>query len=205
MKQFKFFIATLIVFFSMGVKANEPAPASEETSAHGHNSGKAEEVKVDLENRLYLQLKDGRVVIDLMPNIAPKHVARIKELAREKFYDGIVFHRVIDGFMAQTGDPTGTGMGGSTKPNLAAEFSSTPHDKGILSMARSSDPNSANSQFFIVLEESHFLDGKYTVFGKVVEGMDFVNKIKKGDAKKNGSVENPDKIVTLRVAADVKE
>ncbi len=159
----------------------------------------------DPENTLYLELKGGRVVIELRPDIAPNHVARIKELAREKFYDGIVFHRVIDGFMAQTGDPTGTGMGGSKKPNLDAEFSKEPHDRGILSMARAGDPNSANSQFFIVLEDSHFLDGKYTVFGKVVQGMEFVDAIKKGDARNNGSVENPDKIITLRVAADVKE
>src|SRR5690606_26820293 len=160
--------------------------------------------EVNLENRLYLELKDGRVVIELLPEVAPKHVARIKELTREKFYDGIVFHRVIDGFMAQTGDPTGTGMGGSSKPNLEAEFSNVPHERGVLSMARASDPNSANSQFFIVLEESRFLDGKYTVWGKVVEGMEFVDMIKKGDPKQNGTVQDPDKIVTLRVAADVK-
>ncbi len=197
-------ISTLLVLISMTVRAEEHAAKPSKTSKNKH-AEKVEDKKIDLENRLYLELKDGRVVIDLLPDVAPKHVARIKELAREKFYDGIVFHRVIDGFMAQTGDPTGTGMGGSNKPNLAAEFSSISHEKGILSMARSSDPDSANSQFFIVLEESHFLDGKYTVWGKVVQGMEFVNKVKKGDTKKNGSVENPDKIITLRVAADVKE
>jgi len=161
--------------------------------------------KNDPENTLYLQLSGGRVVIELFPDVAPKHVARIKELARSEFYDDVVFHRVIDGFMAQTGDPTGTGMGGSDKDNIPAEFSSIPHDRGVISMARSSDPGSANSQFFIVLEESTFLDGKYTVWGRVVSGMEFVDKIKKGDAKKNGSVEDPDKMITLRVAVDVKK
>lgn len=199
MKFLRLFLSLLIVLFSMTVSASEQAKTKKDAS------GSESEKTSNLENTLYLQLKDGRVVIELLPDVAPKHVARIKELAREKFYDGVVFHRVIDGFMAQTGDPTGTGMGGSDKPNLEAEFSSTPHDKGMVSMARASEPNSANSQFFIVLEESNFLDGKYTVWGKVIEGMEFVNKIKKGDARKNGSVDNPDKILTLRVAADVKE
>lgn len=157
----------------------------------------------DLDNTLYLDLKDGRVVIELRPDLAPQHVARIKELARQKFYDGIVFHRVIDGFMVQTGDPTGTGMGGSGK-NLKAEFSKEPHVRGVLSMARASSPDSADSQFFIVLKDSTFLDNQYTVFGKVVDGMQYVDNIKKGDAQNNGMVTNPDKIVTLRVAADVK-
>lgn len=157
----------------------------------------------DLDNTLYLDLKDGRVAIELRPDLAPQHVARIKELARQKFYDGIVFHRVIDGFMVQTGDPTGTGMGGSGK-NLKAEFSKEPHVRGVLSMARASSPDSADSQFFIVLKDSTFLDNQYTVFGKVVDGMQYVDNIKKGDAQNNGMVTNPDKIVTLRVAADVK-
>lgn len=151
----------------------------------------------DLENTLYLQLKDGRVVIQLLPQVAPKTVARIKELARSKFYDGIIFHRVIDGFMAQTGDPTGTGMGGSGK-SLKAEFNKEPHFRGAVSMARASDPNSADSQFFIVLRDSNFLDGQYTVFGKVTSGMEFVDKIAKGEPPAN-----PDKIISLRVAADV--
>jgi cyclophilin family peptidyl-prolyl cis-trans isomerase len=159
---------------------------------------------VDPENTLYLELKDGRVVIQLRPDLAPKHVARIKELAREKFYDGIVFHRVIDGFMAQTGDPTGTGMGGSGK-NLDAEFSSAKHVRGTLSMARASNPNSADSQFFICLAPSDFLNGQYTVFGQVVAGMEFVDKIKKGDAADNGKVTDPDRIVSLRVAADAEK
>jgi peptidylprolyl isomerase len=156
----------------------------------------------DLENTLYLELKDGRVVIQLRPDLAPKHVARIKELAREGFYDGVVFHRVIEGFMAQTGDPTGTGMGGSGK-KLQAEFSAEPHVRGVVSMARAQDPNSADSQFFIVLEDANYLDRNYTVWGKVTEGMDHVDAIKKGDPAANGKVEDPDKIISLRVAADV--
>ena len=157
----------------------------------------------DPENTLYLQLKDGRVVIELRPDLAPEHVKRIKELTRQGFYDGLVFHRVIDGFMAQTGDPTGTGMGGSKLPNLKAEFNNAHHVRGTLSMARASDPNSANSQFFICFKASPFLDGQYTVFGQVVEGMEFVDHIKKGDSANNGTVSNPDKIVSLKVAADV--
>lgn len=153
----------------------------------------------DLENTLYLDLKDGRVVIELLPAKAPKTVARIKELARKKFYDGIVFHRVIDGFMAQTGDPTGTGMGGSGQ-SLKAEFNDEPHTRGAVSMARANDPDSADSQFFIVTKDSRFLDKQYTGFGRVVEGMQFVDKISQGEPPAN-----PDKIISLRVAADVKE
>jgi peptidylprolyl isomerase len=149
---------------------------------------------------LYLQLKDGRVVIRLRPDLAPKHVERIKTLAKKGFYDGIVFHRVIEGFMAQTGDPTGTGMGGSDLPNLPAEFSSAPFVRGTLGMARSQSPNSANSQFFICLAPAPFLDGQYTVFGEVVSGMEFVDKIKKGNPAANGVVQNPDKIISLKLA-----
>ncbi len=159
---------------------------------------------LDLENTLYLELKDGRVVIEMRPDLAPEHVARIKELTRQGFYDGVVFHRVIDGFMAQTGDPTGTGSGGSGKSKLKAEFSKEPHVRGTLSMARTQDPNSADSQFFICFASAPFLDRQYTVWGKVVEGMDFVDKIKKGDQARNGSVKDPDKIVKMQVAADVK-
>lgn len=158
----------------------------------------------DLENMLYLELKDGRVVIELRPDLAPEHVKRVKELARLKFYDGIVFHRVIDGFMAQTGDPTGTGTGGSGK-NLKAEFSSAKHLRGTLSMARAQSPNSADSQFFICFKPASFLDGQYTVFGQVIEGMEHVDAIKKGDSNNNGTVTDPDKIITLRVAADVEK
>ena len=157
----------------------------------------------DKENMIYLELKDGRVVIETFPDKAPKHVNRIKELARAKFYDGVVFHRVIDGFMAQTGDPTGTGRGGSDKPDLPAEFNDVKHVEGILSMARTMDPNSANSQFFIMLAPAPHLDGQYTVWGKVVEGMEHVHKIKKGSSARNGAVDGPDKIVSMRVAADV--
>ena len=156
---------------------------------------------LDKENTLYLDLKDGRVVIEMLPNAAPKHVARIKELVRQGFYDGIVFHRVIDGFMAQTGDPTGTGMGGSGK-KLPAEFNSEPHVRGTASMARAMDPNSADSQFFICFADARFLDRQYTVWGKVTSGMEFVDKIKKGDSRQNGTVSNPDKIVKMQVAAD---
>lgn len=158
----------------------------------------AAETITDPENTLYLELKDGRVVIEMRPDLAPNHVARIKELVREKFYDGIVFHRVIGGFMAQTGDPTGTGMGGSGQ-NLDAEFSDQPHVRGTLSMARSASPNSADSQFFIVYARAAYLDGQYTVWGKVTSGMVHVGKIKRGEP-----VEDPDKIISMRVAADVK-
>lgn len=158
----------------------------------------------DLENTLYLELEDGRVVIELRPDLAPNHVDRIKELAREKFYDGVVFHRVIDGFMAQSGDPTGTGTGGSDKPDLDAEFSDEAHVRGTLSMARTNDPNSANSQFFIVFEDASHLNGQYTVWGVVVDGMEHVDKIKRGGGG-NGMVEDPDKIITIRVATDVDE
>lgn len=158
----------------------------------------------DLENILYIDLKYGRVVIEMMPQIAPKHVERIKTLARKKFYDGIVFHRVIDGFMTQTGDPTGTGMGGSKLPNLKAEFSDEPHVRGAVSMARSGQPDSANSQFFIVTHDSRFLDSQYTVWGRVIKGMEFVDKIKKG-AGKSGSVSDPDVMVKVTVAADAEK
>ncbi len=159
----------------------------------------------DPENTLLLQLKDGTVVIELRPDVAPNHVARIKELARKGFYDGIVFHRVIEGFMAQTGDPTGTGMGGSDLPNLKAEFNSMKHIRGTLSMARAGDPNSANSQFFICFKPANFLDGEYTAFGQVASGMEFVDNIKKGAAARNGEVSKPDKIISLKVLADVEK
>jgi len=157
----------------------------------------------DLENTLYLETKDGRVVIEMRPDLAPKHVARIKELARQKFYDGITFHRVIDGFMVQTGDPDGDGTGGSGQ-NLPPEFSSEKHVRGVVSMARAASPASADSQFFIMLGDSEWLDNKYSVWGRVTSGMEHVDKIKKGDEARNGSVSNPDKIVTMRVAADVE-
>jgi cyclophilin family peptidyl-prolyl cis-trans isomerase len=151
----------------------------------------------DPQNTIVMETTQGRVVIELRPDLAPKHVERIKLLTREQFYDGIVFHRVIDGFMAQVGCPHGTGTGGSKHPNLPAEFNAEPHVRGICSMARSSMPNSANSQFFIVFGDASFLDRQYTVWGKVVEGMENVDKIKRGEP-----VKNPDKIVTMRVMAD---
>jgi len=162
-------------------------------------SGKA--FALDPENTIYLDLKDGRVVIELLPEIAPGHVERIKTLTRQGFYDGFVFHRVIEGFMAQTGDPTGTGMGGSFLDDLRAEFTTEESfTRGALGMARSASPNSANSQFFICFDDASFLDGDYTLFGRVVEGMEFVDNIKRGDPPSD-----PDKIVKMQVAADVQE
>ncbi|MFA5958873.1 peptidylprolyl isomerase [Hyphomicrobium sp.] len=152
----------------------------------------------DPENTLLMETSKGPVVIELRPDLAPKHVERIKTLAREGFYDGIVFHRVIDGFMAQTGCPQGRGTGGSPYENLPAEFNAEPHVRGVCSMARSSNPNSANSQFFIVFDDAGFLDKQYTVWGKVIEGMDNVDKLAKGEPPKS-----PDKMITVRVAADV--
>ncbi len=158
----------------------------------------------DPANTVILTTKHGKVVIRLRPDWAPKHVAQIETLVKQKFYDGIVFHRVIPGFMAQTGDPTGTGSGGSDLPDLKAEFTSTPFKRGTLGMARTDNPDSANSQFFICLADAPFLDGKYTVFGEVVSGMDVVDEIKAGSEANNGLVDHPDKIVTLRLAGDAK-
>ena len=155
----------------------------------------------DAENTLYMDVPFGRVVIALRPDLAPNHVVQIKALARRGFYDGVVFHRVIEGFMAQTGDPTGTGTGGSGH-ELRAEFSSEKHVRGTLSMARASDPNSADSQFFIMFAPTPALDGKYTIWGAVTSGMEYIDKIKKGDSARNGSVVNPDKIIKMQVAAD---
>ena len=151
----------------------------------------------DKENTLILTLDTGAVTIELLPDKAPGHVARIKELAREGFYDGVVFHRVIDGFMAQGGDPTGTGMGGSGE-KLRAEFNDVSHQRGVCSMARSNDPNSGDSQFFICLDDASFLDRKYTVWGKVLDGMDAVDALPKGEPPKK-----PGKIVSAKVGADV--
>jgi cyclophilin family peptidyl-prolyl cis-trans isomerase len=154
----------------------------------------------DLENTLYMDMEKGRVTIELLPKLAPGHVARIKELTREGFYTNSPFHRVIDGFMAQGGDPSGTGTGGSSKPDLKAEFSAEPHVRGVCSMARTNDPNSANSQFFICLDDASFLDRKYTVWGRVTSGMEIVDQFKRGEP-----VRGPDRIKTMQVAADVKE
>jgi len=161
--------------------------------------------KIDPQNTLYLDTSYGRVVIALRPDLAPKHVERLKLLASEGYYNNVPFHRVIDGFMAQTGDGQyGNGTGGSKYPNLPAEFSSTPFRRGTVGMARSSSPDSANSQFFICFDTSAFLDGKYTVVGEVVSGMEFVDKLKKGSQANNGSVSAPDKIIKMQVAADAK-
>lgn len=151
----------------------------------------------NLENTLIMETTQGKVVIECLPDLAPKHVARIKELSGEQFYDDVVFHRVISGFMAQGGDPTGTGTGGSDKPNLPAEFSSEPHVRGICSMARSASPDSANSQFFICFADATFLDNQYTVWGRVIEGMENVDKFAVGEP-----VANPDRIITMRLACD---
>lgn len=161
----------------------------------------------DPENTLFMDLKDGRVVIELRPDLAPKHVEQIKTLVRRGFYDNTPFHRVIEGFMAQGGDPTGTGTGGSDLPDIPAEFStSAKFLRGTVGMARSQNPNSANSQFFIMFAPDPFLDGQYTIWGRVVQGMEFVDRIKRGDRGRNGVVTPPpDRIVRMRVAADVRE
>lgn len=151
----------------------------------------------DAENTILMETTQGPVKIELLPDLAPNHVARIKELAREGFYDGIVFHRVIEGFMAQAGCPKGTGTGGSSKPDLKAEFNAEPHVRGTCSMARTAQPHTANSQFFICFDDARFLDKQYTVWGKVVEGMDNIDQLKRGEP-----VQNPDKIVSMKVAAD---
>ncbi len=164
----------------------------------------AQQPKLDPENTIYMDIKYGRVVIEMFPDIAPQHVERIKTLSREGFYDGTPFHRVIEGFMAQGGDPTGTGTGGSKLPNLPAEFTTRRHFlRGTCGMARSGDPNSANSQFFIMFAPAPHLDGQYTIWGQVVQGMEYVDKIKRGSGG-GGTVQDPDRIEHMRVAADVK-
>lgn len=202
MKKTTLFLAALSFLFLHGcgddnssshsIKPSDPKPISTEPV----KDKTIKDATVNKEDILVMELQSGIVEIELLPAIAPKHVKRIKELTNEKFYDGIVFHRVIEGFMAQTGDPTGTGTGGSKKPDLKAEFNSTPHKRGVVSMARASNPHSANSQFFIVLENSPHLDGQYTGFGRVIKGMRFIDRIKKG-APGSGKVENPDKIVRM--------
>jgi peptidylprolyl isomerase len=159
----------------------------------------------DPENTLVIDTTQGRVIVKLRNDIAPQHAARLKQLARDKFYDNVPFHRVIAGFMAQTGDgQNGNGTGGSKYPNLKAEFSTVPYRRGVVGMARTSDPNSANSQFFIMFGDGAFLNGQYTVVGEVLSGMEVVDKLKKGSQANNGTVSDPDRMVTVRVAADVK-
>ena len=157
----------------------------------------------DAENTLVMQLKNGPVVIEMFPDSAPNHVKRIKELVRQGFYDGLKFHRVIDGFMAQTGDPKGNGTGGSGQ-NIKAEFNDRHHGRGAVSMARASDPNSADSQFFICFNDANYLDRQYTVWGQVTSGMEYVDQIKRGTGA-NGEVTNPDTIISMKVLADIQE
>ncbi|AWM87387.1 peptidylprolyl isomerase [Microvirga sp. 17 mud 1-3] len=164
----------------------------------------AQQPAADPQNTVYLDTKDGRITIRLRPDLAPKHVEQIKALTKQGFYNGVPFHRVIEGFMAQTGDPTGTGTGKSDLPNIPAEFTKTPYKKGSVGMARSQDPNSANSQFFICYEGCGPLTGQYTLFGEVVSGMDVADKIKKGNSAANGMVSGPDKIVKMQLATDAK-
>ncbi|MFC4351173.1 peptidylprolyl isomerase [Fodinicurvata halophila] len=158
----------------------------------------------DSENVLVMELEDGRVLIEMLPEVAPDHVERIRTLVRDGFYDGLKFHRVIEGFMAQTGDPTGTGRGGSELPDLEAEFSDIPFERGTVGMARSSEPDSANSQWFITFDRAPWLDGEYTVWGQVRQGMSFVDQIRKGNQQRGGIVDDPDEIVRMRVLADIE-
>ena len=177
-------------------------PSASELNAPATPS--VEMASLDKEDALYLDLKSGRVVIKLRPDLAPNHVERIKKLVRAGFYNGLKFHRVIAGFMVQTGDPRGDGTGGSKHPDLKAEFTNTPFKKGTVGAARSASPDSANSQFYIMLGRSAHLDNKYTVWGEVVQGMNFVTRIKLGDKAQNGTVTDPDIIVKMQVAADAK-
>ena len=158
----------------------------------------------DPDNTLVMELKDGTVLIEMYPDVAPRHVERIKDLVRQGFYDGLKFHRVIDGFMAQTGDPMGNGTGGSGL-KLKAEFNNKHHGRGTVSMARAASPDSADSQFFICFKDADFLDGKYTVWGQVISGMEYVDNIKKGNSAANGIVDNPDKIISMKILSDMQE
>ncbi len=183
-------ITTALATFTLGTVMSESAPAQTPTN--------------DPNNTLYMDLKDGRVVIQLLPDLAPQHVARVKELAHVGFYDGTPFHRVIPGFMAQGGDPTGTGSGGSKLPDLPAEFTNKAHFlRGTVGAARTQDPNSANSQFFIMFAPASHLDGQYTIWGRVVSGMEYVDHIKPGSGS-GGTVQSPDKIIRMRLASDSK-
>ncbi len=206
MKQFLFALFLSVGLASCGssTKQNEEivAPPTPEELAAPANSAPVK--GLDPENTLYMDLKYGRVVIKLRPDLAPNHVARIKKLTREGFYNGLKFHRVIAGFMAQGGDPKGDGTGGSKYPDLKAEFSSEPFKKGTVGAARSASPDSANSQFYIMLGRAPHLDGKYTVWGEVVQGMQYVQRIKLGDPAQNGTVTDPDIIIKMQVMADAK-
>ncbi len=206
---------TLIRTFTRPLAIAAALAAGIFVGANGTTSAEAETVQINNpEDTLVIELKDGKVYVELLPNVAPKHVAQVKQLARDGFYDNVVFHRVIDGFMAQTGDGEfgdtedgynlrRAGTGGSSLPDIPAEFSSLPFDKGVMGMARSQNPNSANSQFFIMLAEGHFLNNQYTVLGRVIGGMEHVDAIKKGDRNANGAVADPDKMISVKVAADM--
>src|SRR6516165_3948196 len=197
------FAVLMCVAPALAQQQTAPAPAAQPPQAKPAQAALPK--GVDPQNAIFIDTKYGRIVIKLRPDLAPKHVERIKQLAREGFYDNVPFHRVIAGFMAQTGDgQNGNGTGGSKYPNLPAEFSNVPYTRGVVGMARTSDPNSANSQFFIMLSENPGLNGKYTVVGEVVSGMNVVDKIKKGPELDNGAVANPDKITHMQVAADAK-
>lgn len=182
--------------------ANEPQ-ISKNKNSPGAGSPGAPALN-DPENTLVIETQDGKVLIALRPDLAPNHVERIKKLTREGFYNGVVFHRVIPGFMAQTGDPTGTGAGGSNYPDLKAEFNAAPFERGTLGAARSQSEDSANSQFFITFTQTPHLNGQYTVFGRVTEGMQYIDAVKKGTAANNGKVDNPDKMLKVYVLADAK-
>ncbi len=204
-------VVLAVLAYAFPALAQQPAPQPQQPPPPQAKPAAPRPVQAELpkgldpQNTIFIDTKYGRIVIKLRPDLAPKHVARIKQLAREKFYDNVPFHRVIAGFMAQTGDgQRGDGTGGSKYPDLPAEFSSIPYTRGIVGMARTSDPNSANSQFFIMLAENPGLNNKYTVVGEVVSGMDVVDKIKKGPEAQNGAVANPDKITHMQVAADAK-
>ncbi|HEV7278041.1 MAG TPA: peptidylprolyl isomerase [Devosiaceae bacterium] len=176
------YVGTLIAAFAITLAVSAPASLAQEGTPH-----------------LLLELESGTVDIELLPDLAPQHVERVIELTERGFYDGVVFHRVIDGFMAQTGDPTGTGMGGSELPDLQAEFSDVPFERGVVAAARTADPDSANSQFFITYADAPHLSGQYTVWGRVVDGMDAVDAVKKGDPGGNGLVQDPDAIVSATI------
>jgi peptidylprolyl isomerase len=193
-------IALAVLMCVAPALAQQIAPAPAAPPAQAKPAQAALPKGVDPQNAVFIDTKYGRIAIKLRPDLAPKHVERIKQLAREKFYDNVPFHRVIAGFMAQTGDgQNGDGTGGSKYPNLPAEFSNVPYTRGVVGMARTSDPNSANSQFFIMYDDGSFLNNKYTVVGEVLSGMEAVDKLKKGEP-----VQNPDRMVTVRVAEDVK-
>lgn len=192
-----------LVLISLAVSFSSLALADETMKEKAIAAGLNPDEVYDPENLLYIDVIYGRVIVEMLPDVAPNHVKRIKKLTREGFYDKLLFHRVIERFMAQTGDPMGDGTGDSPYPDLKQEFSDITHVTGTVSMARADTPDSANSQFFIVMEESEFLDGKYTVWGKVVSGMNYVKKLESGTQENNGAVEYPDRMLRVRVASDV--